>query len=455
MKRTFVTMIFGALLFSEAVAQTISPAGDFFVNLDFARFRNDDQSGYLEIYYGFYPNLLTFEQSGGKHHGGVMLKTRIIDDVSGEAIIEQKLPIQIAEADTSKPWYRYPVVTQAGFAVPYGKYSIEVVAADSLAPARNDSVVSPIEINKYEAALQISDLELCKKIAVSQKKDNLFYKNSLEVVPIPSLVFGIATSPVLFYYAELYNTKPREKYTLKGYIRNANDEVVREISKKQSYQSNTGLLVGNTTITSFPPGKYFFRCVVTDEEGNELVHREKEFNIFNPHLSDRSVAAKTKISKELAAYSLKDLKEEFEFARYVSTDTEIEMFPQLETDSAMRDFLVKFWGEVASGRMGKEPLSRRVYLQRVEEANNTFTAFGRKGWKSDRGRVFILYGNPDEVERFPAESQTKAYRIWRYFSIESGVEFVFVDRNGYNDFELVHSTKRDELSDEMWQRFLQ
>ncbi|NUO82869.1 hypothetical protein HUU05_22585, partial [candidate division KSB1 bacterium] len=50
---------------------------------------------------------------------------------------------------------------------------------------------------------------------------------------------------------------------------------------------------------------------------------------------------------------------------------------------------------------------------------------------------------------------SKAHETWRYLLLDGGVEFIFVDRSGYSDFELVHSTKRGELKDYDWERFLQ
>ena len=80
---------------------------------------------------------------------------------------------------------------------------------------------------------------------------------------------------------------------------------------------------------------------------------------------------------------------------------------------------------------------------------------GRDGWKTDRGRVYVLYAEPDEVQRFPSSENAKPYEKWNYNQIESGVLFVFIDLTGYGDYTLVHSTKRGELQDESWQQRLQ
>lgn len=457
MKKLIYTLLFVSALVADVFSQQQAgpAAGDFFINVDFARFKNDSQSGYLEVYYGLYPNMLKYEKVDGVYHAGVMLKTRILDRLSGEPVAENAFPLKIAEKDTSQPWYRYPLVTQAGFVLPIGDYSMEVTAVDSLASESQDSVSMSFVVSAFSEPVQMSDIEMCKKIARSQNKTDLFYKNGLEVVPIPSLVLGIATSPVLFYYSELYNLTPGQNYTVKTYILDANDNIVRESTKQQAYNAETGLLVGNLTITSHPAGKYTFRCVVLDENENEFTRTQKAFTIFNPHINNKALAEQTEVTKALKKLSLKDMRKEFEMARYVATENEVLMFPQVDTESGVRDFLVKFWTEVSTGRGDKPAITRSDYLDRVETANKNYGAFGRDGWDTDRGRIYILYGEADEVDRSPADSQTKAYQIWRYYSLDRGVEFVFVDRNGYGNLELVHSNMRGELSDRMWERFLQ
>ena len=66
----------------------------------------------------------------------------------------------------------------------------------------------------------------------------------------------------------------------------------------------------------------------------------------------------------------------------------------------------------------------------------------------------IQYGRPDNIERAPSTLDQKPWEGWTYYDIEGGVEFIFIDRTGYGSYELVHSTARDEIRDETWQRFL-
>jgi GWxTD domain-containing protein len=153
-----------------------------------------------------------------------------------------------------------------------------------------------------------------------------------------------------------------------------------------------------------------------------------------------------------------ELDREFDWARYEARDVEKDQYAKLgkmkdkpteaeqkATLDAKRKFLSDFWRH--------RPLGvREEYLARVAYANANFRQLAREGYRSDRGRVHIMYGMPDDFERHPNETETRPYEIWNYNNIQGGVYFVFVQKNTAGDYELVHSTHRNELHDENWNR---
>jgi len=454
MKKLLLTLLVGMLAGADLAAQSIAPKTPFVLNLDYARFRNDNASGYLEVYYGFYPSLLTYAWSEGKYRAGVILSTRVTKAADDEVVFSRRAHLKIEEADTSGVWYRYPFITQAGFALPFGDYVLSVLAVDSLNISRRDSLTLPIQIVQYPDSIAVSDIELCKKVARSRRQTDLFYKNSLEVIPNPSLVFGVATSPVVFDYVELYNVEPEKKYTVKTLIIDGSGKVVRTSSRPRKYQKHSAVEVGTTMITAVPSGRYVFRMMLLDQENREVARADRTFFVYNPHLDTASAPEVGVVEKQLEGYTTDQLDSEFRQARYIATDQEARMFAQLTTTEAKRKFLAKFWADAQRGRFEWGPVSRVEYLRRVKAADELYSSLSKQGWRTDRGRVYILYGRPDEIERFPSLGETKPYQIWHYYRIENGVVFVFVDRSGYGDYELVHSTKRGELRDDNWERFL-
>jgi len=82
---------------------------------------------------------------------------------------------------------------------------------------------------------------------------------------------------------------------------------------------------------------------------------------------------------------------------------------------------------------------REEFFRRVDFANRQFTVLlsERDGWQTDRGRIYIIYGPPTEVEREPTQLDNPAYEIWYYRHLNR--RFVFADRTGTGDYQLVRS----------------
>ena len=455
MKKPIFLAVLAIFFYAELLAQDITPRGEFALNVDYAKFHNNDQSGYLEIYYGFHPSLLTYQLVEEKYVAGVQLTTRFLNNETQQLVINERSLLPVTETDTSATTFKFPFVSQAGYAIPFGDYTLEVVAADSLNPSRRDSVSFIVHIDKYNRDKVVcSDLELCSKINSSHRTDNPFFKNSLEVVPNATIIFGVTAYPVLFHYLELYNLNPAETYTVKTVVTDFQKRVIRESSKSRKFGVENAVEVGTTPVTSIFSGKYLLRILIADKSGKELARVEKAFFIYNPHLQAPELTAQGDQAGELAGLSEKELTGEFLKAKYIASEDEIKTFNLIDTESGKREFLTRFWIKAAKGRPGKLPIRRIDYLKKIDQANDWYAEMGKDGWQTDRGRVFILYGKPDDLERFPSMGESKPYEIWRYHSIENGVEFVFINRLGYGHFELVHSTKRGELWDDNWREYL-
>lgn len=73
------------------------------------------------------------------------------------------------------------------------------------------------------------------------------------------------------------------------------------------------------------------------------------------------------------------------------------------------------------------------YFHRIQLANQMFSGF-QQGWETDRGMIYIIFGEPDDVEIHSFELSTKPYIIWYYHSLNR--QFLFVDYTGFGDYQL-------------------
>ncbi len=87
--------------------------------------------------------------------------------------------------------------------------------------------------------------------------------------------------------------------------------------------------------------------------------------------------------------------------RYIALKEEMVAFRKLETDSSRALFIEKFWArrDPTPDTMANE--YRQLFWERVQQANENFLDSPKPGWKTDRGKVYILYGPPTEIQDEP------------------------------------------------------
>jgi GWxTD domain-containing protein len=108
-------------------------------------------------------------------------------------------------------------------------------------------------------------------------------------------------------------------------------------------------------------------------------------------------------------------------------------------------FFERFWAERDNDPETAVVEIMEEYFRRVNFANREYsTSFRQDGWLTDRGRILIKFGFPDEIERHPFEVDTMPYEFWRYYNLRK--EFLFYDRTGMGDYRLDHRYYDEEYN---------
>ncbi|GEM_PF-2116088 len=92
-----------------------------------------------------------------------------------------------------------------------------------------------------------------------------------------------------------------------------------------------------------------------------------------------------------------------------------------------------FWLKQLSNPSITMGIGYNEFFERYNYANKNFSGF-KKGYKTDFGRIYIIYGQPDEIEKHPFDKDSKPYEIWYYYG--KNLNFVFIDINGYGEYVL-------------------
>jgi GWxTD domain-containing protein len=121
---------------------------------------------------------------------------------------------------------------------------------------------------------------------------------------------------------------------------------------------------------------------------------------------------------------------------YIADSKTLKMMKAADAD-AKKQLLQSFWKErdPSPGTPDNELMNE--YYHRIHEADERFRCY-KAGWKTDRGWVFVTYGEPNEVERYPFELDSRPYEVWRYYRPER--RFLFIDKNGFGDYDLESSS---------------
>jgi GWxTD domain-containing protein len=346
-----------------------------------------------------------------------------------------------------------------GFIIDKGSYNVNITGSDVNNPLNSKTISEKITVVPFlNSHMALSDVQLASNIVPhSENTSSIFYKNTYEVTPLPASVGG-EMQPVLFYYTELYNLQAEPSGTeirLDEIVVNSRGQLVSLKSKKINKLAETRVEVGIVKAYKLPTDTYTLRLNLIDSVANYGVSSSKRFFIYNPSVAS-SDTFQTTVSQVLSttfgAMSEEEIDDLFEKSKYIATTPEMDQYEALTTEGAKREFIFNFWKARDENPSDDRNENYLNYVKRINESNTKFSALGKQGWKTDRGRVFVMYGEPTEIQRYPNTTDTKPYEIWRYESIEGGVQFIFGDITGFNDYQLLHSTKRGELRDDNWQR---
>ena len=120
----------------------------------------------------------------------------------------------------------------------------------------------------------------------------------------------------------------------------------------------------------------------------------------------------------------------------------------------MQKYFLNFWTD----RNPVDPEGAwNEYKMRVTQANNEFKSMRIKGYKTDRGRVYLKYGKPNVITPSYNEPAAYPYEIWHYYELQGqrDKKFVFYSRDMVtNDFQLIHSNMLGEIANFRWQTII-
>ncbi|NIN01253.1 MAG: GWxTD domain-containing protein [candidate division Zixibacteria bacterium] len=335
----------------------------------------------------------------------------------------------------------YLIIDQVGTDLRPGKYQIQLKATDVNSMAAGEVSVQA-QVKEFSAGrLQLSDLELAFSIEADTTGGRLT-KAGQKVRPNPLRAFT-HKGGMVYFYAELYNlayhASAKQEYELSFRVLDTAGKKVKDFGKQTKVKpGNSAVVMSGINISTLAGGEYVLQLEAKDKETGKKTSTSKNFVVIR-QLSE----------EEFIAEQIKSFKQE---VVYIALPGELDMFDQLNFQGK-KSFMDEFWRKRDSDPETPENESKLEHYRRLNYANAQFsrTRESNDGWNTDMGRVYIVYGEPSEIERHVSSRGSKPREQWNYHELEGGAYFIFVDEDGYGVYRLVHSNYKGEINDSQWE----
>lgn len=448
-----LTVVLSLLLLSS-----VRSAENFYFDADYSVFRSSSAKSILEVYFSFTQKGLVFVKTGSDFVGVANTQIIIFDKLASKEIFNEIYALQSKVNDTTSKKLVSRLIGQQNLTIPNGSYILTFVGYDQNNPSRKDTIKLELSLNQFDDdKSSLSSLQLSSKIDKSADNESIFFKNGLEITPNPNLLFG-GNLNKLYYYIEVYYPSVDFKTDSAYFSIAVTDqkgkllmEKRKPVNTKNEIYAETGYLNMDSIVT----GSYFLTASLIDNTSGKNVSREKKFFIYNTSNKKPDYTSPDEqgyMQSEFILLTEKQVDDEYDKLIYYRTSADNKEWENSKTLEDKRKFLYKFWRKKDTNINTPRVESRDEYFKRIKEANKLYKQSFTDGWKSDRGRIYVLYGAPSEIERHFMEADVKNYEIWKYDYFEGGTICVFaeIQTSGEGSYFLVHSTMRNEFVDPNW-----
>ncbi len=368
-------------------------------------------------------------------------------------VIANRVKTKTARVATAED-VRAPLsINQLGVAVPPGDYKFEIGVGDL---GGGGSRVSTLDVSvpARRGGPFVSGIELASSIApVDEDVTGEFVKGGLNVVPNPTKIVsdGDATLPI---YYELYGLTMGEngkaEYVVVYDVSQLNGRRFLRVERALEAGAADVVRAETLNLKGVPPGSYELSLRLENRDGEEILAARKEFMVLHQMTSKELVELKGKFMP----YSLEEEKQKRRELALVATEEELAAFDALPAEEKPI-FVDNFWVRRDPDPSTPENEFKNAFYGRYYYVQERYSTPFREGVDTDMGRIYLKFGEPDEVLRSPmgvasqvdintSTWQSEPFEAWEYYAA-GGVDnqyilFVFVDEDGDGSFEVDGAT---------------
>ncbi|TVQ46983.1 MAG: GWxTD domain-containing protein [Saprospirales bacterium] len=349
------------------------------------------------------------------------------------------------------------------FALPVGSYSLEYQFADHHDANRVINGTRNFLVDFEEEKISFSSILLLLSTEPDGDAESRFTRRGLRMEIAPHAYFPSAIDRLRVYF-EIYGLTDHfelgDAYALGFSVqrRGSSEPEIQSFRRRDVTFSDAVLL--SLDISGLVSGEYFFKVGVYNREQELLAEQKKRFFRYNPaadlllaeRTADEPITFENSFVQDLDSdqlvYALKAMAAVVPQHQVSRLNNILRHSKPLE----MRSFIFEFWMDI-------DPVAPdETFEQYMEVAQAIdymfYSGFGH-GFETDRGRIYLRYGRPDDMVNVQAENDAPPYEIWTYNRLpgtgQTEVKFVFYNPTlAGNMYELLHSNARGENNNPRW-----
>ena len=464
MKKT-LTLLLGVLLISELYSNV-----NF--SIDYANFKIKNKP-YTEFYLSINGSSLGYamvKQEGEVEFFQSNIEMTYLIEKGTEIIAFEKFQINTpiyTEAEVNNNPIDLLDLKRLSF--PEGEYTYTIIAKDLVNQSTAEATGTIRTLDNASSSIQLSEIQLGNSIKPTVTK-NQFSKVGYDISPNVAHNY-IRENSKLSAYFEIYNANKSlgdsADYFIDISIRDAVNEKLtgnlRAIKRLKATDITAHIQPFN--IEKLPTGNYEV-LVECKNRNNEVISSQKvQFFRLNPDLKDlnsiviEGTFVDTMRNTALLAEYIKSIRVISQENEKTWADNQLK-YAELEF---MQRYFLNFW-------VTRDPLDPgfkwEEYKRKLALVDEKFGYGGIKGYQTDRGRVYLQYGAPTDVQDVKYDSNNNPYSIWRYYQFSecyrealNGLtdrKFIFYSpSNEMLGYEVLHSNVPGEVQNNQWETTLQ
>ncbi len=339
-----------------------------------------------------------------------------------------------------------------------GSYQLLISFSDPYSKQKSISSKQAIVVPDLHSKISISDIQVCENIRETSEV-TILSKSGYALFPRLINYFP-ADCQFLPTYLELYNpSKDSVSLRLKisFFKQGDTNEIVDMTRFSDVVIQDVTPIIQKNIISNLSTGSY--RMVYSLIQGSTILYTSAYFfdRMNEPlvYIATDNIVLDPIFQKSIPNDSLP-----YYLASIIPVvnPMEIPIINKLVKENdldKMRKYMQSFW-VITSGRLNASN-SWLNYKEQVKMVEKTYSTAIFKGYESDRGRVYLKYGQPSAIAARETSPSEYPYEIWQYDKIKqfSNKRFVFYNPDLVNNhYQLLHSDMQGELKNYRWQQLL-